>query len=356
MGRPRSKLPKLCENARGYLFAKDLNGQQRWFGHTDDPGSRQKYADFIGEIQQGGTTTAAKQVPGNRPSKSVNELCIKFLTDHATRYKTEDGKPSAEVDCFKSAISHLRTLFGETPANDFGPLRLRAVRESMVNAGWSRQWINKQVQRIRLIFNIGQSFEMVDKVVALSLKDVPALIPGETTAHETEPRKSVPEADLAKVRKILQERHRDVFDLLLLTGARPGEIIGLTTGAIERTEDVWRAELKRHKTSRIGKSRTIYFNHAAQLILRKYLTTNRAEKLFPFQRKEYSSTIQRACKRAEVTPFTPHALRHTVATRLADEVGTEGAQRLLGHATKAMTEHYSKAAERVAIKAAQHLG
>ena len=51
-----------------------------------------------------------------------------------------------------------------------------------------------------------------------------------------------------------------------------------------------------------------------------------------------------------------HQLRHTVATRLADEMGTEAAQRLLGHAGAAMTEHYSRAAERLAIDAVKRLG
>src|SRR5581483_10207218 len=73
----------------------------------------------------------------------------------------------------------------------------------------------------------------------------------------------------------LKPRHRDAFDLLLLTGARPGELIGLTTGAIDRTGEVWRADLAQHKTRHRGKSRTLYFNATAQLILRKYLKPTR---------------------------------------------------------------------------------
>jgi hypothetical protein len=356
MGRPRSKHPKLCENSRGYLFAKDRDGRQHWFGHTDAPSSRQKYADFIGRLQRGDMASEAAKPPNKRGAHSVSELCVRFLTQHATRYKTADGKPSAEVDCFKSVIYHLRTLFGETAVNDFGPLRLSAVRQAMVEAGWSRNWVNKQVGRLRLMFRVGVSWEIVSKTVCDALKDLPALIPGETEAHETEPRTAVPDADLAKVRAVLQERHQDVFDLLLMTGARPGEILGLTSRDVVQAGEVWRADLKSHKTVKKGFSRTLFFVHAAQMILRKYLKTTPDERIFPFQRKEFSSTIQRACKRANVTPFTPHALRHTVATRLADDLGTEAAQRLLGHATRAMAEHYSKVAERLAIKAVKTLG
>lgn len=356
MGRPKSSIPKLCTDLDGRAFAK-VSGKFITLGRADSPESRLRYAALLSDLAQG-KPVEPKREPKSQPGAvSVSELCLRFLTDYALpRYKKSDGKPSAEVDCFKSVIRILGELFGETPAGEFQALRLRTVRQKMIEAGWSRRWINKQIGRLRLMFRVAASWEMIRPDVLASLETVPALTVGETTAPETEPRTAVSDADLKAVRAVLRELHRDIFDLLLLCGSRPAELINLTVGDIDRTGEIWRCDLRHHKTAKKGKSRTLFFIPAAQLILRKYLTANPDERLFPIERVSFGNAIKRACLKAGVTPFVPHQLRHTVATRLADEVGLEAAQRLLGHSQKAMTEHYSRAAERTAIDAVQRLG
>ncbi len=385
MPRPRRLIPKLCENTKGYLFARGPDGRQHWFGHKSDATSGDRYAAFLSAVQRGEMASAARlSPPATRPK--VNLLCLRFLTDYATRYRQSDGRPSAEVDCFKCVIRLLREHFGTTVADEFGPLRLRVVRDAMVAAGWSRRWINKQVGRIRLIFRIGVSWEIVRPEVVVALKTLPPLVIGETTAPERSRRRAVNQEDLEAVRRHLNERQRDIFDLLLLTGARPGELLSLTTGMIDRQREVWRADLAHHKTAYKGKLRTLFFNATAQRILAKHLHEEPNARLFPLRRSTFGTAVKRACEvafgmpeelrkpdrslpaeeRAEIRRkatewrqrhvFTPHWLRHTVATRLADSMDTEGAQRLLGHATRAMTEHYSQSAERQAVEAVKKLG
>ena len=44
-------------------------------------------------------------------------------------------RPVSETPkCIKVALRHLRTLYGSTPVDEFGPLALVAVRELMVKA------------------------------------------------------------------------------------------------------------------------------------------------------------------------------------------------------------------------------
>jgi hypothetical protein len=123
----------------------------------------------------------AKQPSRERDEYTVTELCDRFMSQYATRYTTDDGKPSAEVDCLKRAVHFLRNTsgFGSTPTNDFGPLRLQVVRQAMIDDGGTRDWINNQVGRIRLIFKIGVSWEMARSEVWVALKTVPALAVGE---------------------------------------------------------------------------------------------------------------------------------------------------------------------------------
>lgn len=368
MPRPKSSIPPLRHHKSTGRAVVYLDRKSVFLGKWDSTEARQRYAEIVSKITSGqpvagmssGATTNAHAV-----RHSVAALCLRFKAEKLPAYA------HAEQACFTGAMRILAELFGDTPTDEFGPIRLRAVRNAMVAGDphaigrdgepkprkpWSRSFVNKQVKRLRHLFKWGVSWELVPGSVATALSTVESLAAGETEAAESRPRRAVPDADLQAVRPVLTERQRDIFDLLLLTGARPGEIIGLTTGQIDRSGDIWRVDMAKHKTSHKGKSRTLFFNATAQAILSRYLKADPTARLFPMRVDSFGSAVKLACTTAGVSEFTPHWLRHTVATRLADDLGTEAAQRLLGHAGKAMTEHYSRAAEKVAINAVKRLG
>lgn len=353
MSRPRNAYPKLCTDKTGRCFCK-VDGKFVTLGRDGDPETQRRYGELLASLA---TATATK--PSSGPPRSgltVNELCVKFITEVLPKYQTSDGQPSAEQACFKGVIRILRRLFGETPAAEFGPVKLRLARSEMVETGWARKHINKQVCRLRYIFKFAVSWELVPPSIVDSLKTVPGLEAGHTKARETTPKTSVPAESLQAVRAELLPRHQDVFDLMLLTGARPGELLGLQMRDLNRSGSPWRSDLRHHKTARKGKSRTLYFNGKAQAILLKYLKADPEAKLLPTTRKTFSDAIGRACGRAGVERFTAHTLRHCVATRITNELGLEAAQRLLGHSSAAMTAHYAKQAEAKAVEASAALG
>lgn len=57
----------------------------------------------------------------------------------------------------------------------------------------------------------------------------------------------------------------------LLTGCRPGELVCICLGMVDRNNDVWTIRLVEHKTAHKGKSRTIFIGPKAQAILAPYL-------------------------------------------------------------------------------------
>lgn len=365
MARPKSAVPAYRLHKGTGQAVVYIDRREHYLGVHGSPESRQKYAEIISHLTGGETGSVHKPTDNPSPVKSVASLCLRFVAEKLPGYA------EAEQNCHRNAMRILADLFGETPAADFGPLRLRAVRNAMVAGDphavdadgkpkprkpWSRGFINKEIKRIKYLFRWGVSWELVPSSVADALGTVESLKPGESEAPESRPRRSVPDAHLQAVRAVLCEKHRDIFDLLLLTGARPGEIVGLTTGEIDRAGEVWRVELAKHKTAHKGKERKLFFNATAQAILSKYLKADPDSRLFPIRRDTFGAAVKAACTKAGVPEFTPHWLRHTVATRLADDIGTEAVQRLLGHAGKAMTEHYSRAAEKIAINAAKRLG
>lgn len=368
MSRPKVSIPRYGLHKASGRAVCYVNRKAVYLGPYDSPESRKKYAEIIDRLSSGPSTATPSPTP-DEPF-TVADLCLAFIEREFPRYSR------SARGCYLTAIRVLRQLYGETPATDFGPLRFRMMRDAMLHGAkgeslplepdgrvaqdrqpWTRDTANAQAMRIRRIFRWGVSWELVPADVLTRLETVRSLSLSEVSKPDPSPRRAVPQADIDAVRAVLLPLHRDIFDLLLFTGARPGELFGLTGGMIERRPGgAWVAELSSHKTAHKGKRRFLVFNLSAQAILLRHLKADPQARLFPGRRDNFGHLIQRACKRAGVTPFVPHQLRHTAATRAVDAVGEQKAQRLLGHSDAAMTEHYSRAAERGAIEAAQALG
>lgn len=346
MPRPRKGVPAYRLHKGSGQAVCYIGRREHYLGPYDSPESRQRYAELLTQLAKGLSVEPAKPARSEPDAVTLGFVMLRYATEKLPTYS------KAEQFCQSGAIRITRKLFGAVPVAEFGPLKLRVVRDAMLKAGWSPAFINRQVKRLRGMLRWGISFELVPPSVVDALACVESL-PDPTAAERR--RMAIPQADLEAVRAVLKGTVRDLYDLALLTGARPGELVGLTAAEIDRSGDVWRADLANHKTRHQGKTRVLFFNATAQQILSRSIKPRSKGPIFPIRRESFGRAVKAACLKAGVSPFTPHWLRHTVATRLADELGTESARRLLGHATKAMTEHYSRAAEKLAIDAAKRL-
>jgi integrase len=284
MPRPKTTLPAYCLHKTSGRAVVFVDRKPVYLGKYDSPESRRKYGEIVANLAKGIGPGSSRAKPD--PGITVARLCLKYATEHLPRYSDD------EQDCQRGAIRILRDLFGETPAADFGPLRLRTVQAAMIERGWSRGYINRQVKRLRFLFKWGVSWELVPKHTPEALRTVPSLGIGDSDAPESKPRRAIPDEQLQAVRAVLDGRNRDLFDLLLLTGARPGELLSLKTGDIDRSGELWRADLTRHKTAHQGKSRVLFFNAAAQLILQQYLSADPAKRLFSIRRDSFGDAIK----------------------------------------------------------------
>ena len=170
----------------------------------------------------------------------------------------------------------------------------------LVECGWTRGTVNASMSRIRRIFKHAIANELIDASILQRLQCVAPLLAGRTEAHDNAPRTAVESADIEAVRLLVTPLVRDLIDVQRLTGARSGELLALTTGAINRTGEVWTAELSDHKTAHHGQSRTLHFGPKVQLILRKYLSADPAEPLFPITRHAYCRAVTRGCEKAGI--------------------------------------------------------
>ena len=377
---PTYSLHKATGQARVWL-----NGKSHYLGVYGSPESRIKYGDLIKQHAAGVPVDPLK--PTSQPTDigpTVNVIANAFL-EHAKTYYVKNGKQTAEVDCIRSAMTPLCTLYGAIPAKEFGPMALKAVRQRMIDTGgkrgpWCRDYVNKSVERIRRIFRHAVSNELVPASVLTGLESVAGLESGRTTAKDYAPRSALPQEKIDAVRALVNTRTRDLMDLALLCAARPGELVSLTGAMIDRSGDIWIAELKDHKMAHKGKSRVLTFGPKAQEILKRYLVRNQTQRLFPIRRQTISDNIKRACEVAfgmpedlrqkKLTPeqkikamawrrrhvFTSHWLRHCSGTAIRKSHGLDATQATLGHASRSTTERYASPVTEAALQVARDCG
>src|SRR5262245_63329760 len=86
--------------------------------------------------------------------------------EHATaHYRTPDGESTSQLREVKIVIKALRELYGEEPAAEFGPLKLKAVRQGWVTGGVSRGEANRRTNIARRIFKWAVAEELVSPTV-----------------------------------------------------------------------------------------------------------------------------------------------------------------------------------------------
>lgn len=162
-----------------------------YLGKYNSPESRSAYNRVIAELE---ASPAAATLPlSGRADLILVEALLAFAKHATEHYSGPDGKITRELTEYRQAIRIMRDLYGSTPAREFGPLALKAVRQKMIESGLCRPVVNRRVARVRRIFKWLASEELVPATVFQSLTTVAGLQKGKTVAPEPEP--VVPVAD-----------------------------------------------------------------------------------------------------------------------------------------------------------------
>jgi integrase len=348
-----------------------------WPAHARRPAAavRQAYEALIAEWLAGG------RVVGCEPF-TVRALILRFLEHAQVHYRRADGSVTHEVNHFKQAFRDLRRLFGHLPASDFSPLKLKALRDEWIKAGYARTYVNQRVGRVKRLFKFGVAEEVVPAPVFHALQTVGGLQRGRTPARETDAIKPVGAQVVDETIPRLGRRVAAMVRLQVLTGMRSGEVVRMRACDIDRSGDVWLYRPPGHKMSHRGRERVIPLGPQAQSVLKPYLS-GRTPDAYLFDPREaraeqdaarrakrptqtaggrkprqvacpkvqprahytpdsYGRAIARACKVAGVPHWHPHQLRHLFGTSVRQEFGLEPAQVLLGHSNARVTEVYAE--------------
>lgn len=142
----------------------------------------------------------------------------------------------------------------------------------MVKDNLTCRFINSLISKIRSIYRWAVSDELIPGEVIHAISSVKALEPGEEGVRDKPKVADVPEQVVEMTLPYSPAMPRAIVKLLLLTGARCGEMCILRPCDIDRTNsDAWIYQPSRHKTMKKQKDRFIYFGPAAQAILSPWL-------------------------------------------------------------------------------------
>ncbi|MBA4106832.1 MAG: recombinase XerD [Pirellula sp.] len=356
-----------------------LNGNDHYLGPHGSKASRDEYDRLIAEwLANGRRTVKQEQAP-----ISMEELLAAFWEHAQCYYKGLDGLPTKEVDAYRQAMKPLRSLYGRTDVESFGPLALKTVREQFISADFARSHVNKQIGRIKRVFKWGVENELVSPSVLQGLQAVAGLKLGRTAARETAPVEPVSEALVGAVEGLMSRQVWTMIQLQVLTGMRSGEVTSMRGCDITQKGTSWEYRPQFHKTLYRGKERVIFLGPQAQELLSAFLKSDptafifspkdalaernatrreqRRSPMTPSQMKRtakqrplkfpgerytsqsYGRAIAYAVKKAKVAHWSPHQLRHTAATRIREKFGLEAAQVILGHSRADVTQIYAEA-------------
>jgi integrase len=252
----------------------ELNGKRLYLGPYDTTESREAYFRHIAEWEASGRTTPVKA-----DEITVVEVANQFMK-WAGGYYVKHDRPTAEPGNITLALRPLLELYGRTPAAEFGPRAIKAVRQKMVDLGWTRKYTNKQVARIKRMFKWAVAEELVPPAVHHSLTAVTGLKYGRSKAPDNAPVEPAPIELVEATKQHVSKQVAAMIDLQLLTGARPGEITILRPCDIDRSEAVWKYRPSEHKTEHHGNDRVIFIGPKAQDILQPFLLRPQEEYCF----------------------------------------------------------------------------
>lgn len=383
---PKFRIHKFTQQA--YV---ELSGRRFYLGLHHTPEARQRYNALVADWLANG-----RQLRVSPKEITVKELIARYWLFAEKYYRDPDGNVSRELDNIRDALRPVKDLYGETLARDFGPRALRAVREKMIGT-LCRRNINCRIGRIKRVFRWAASEELISGEVYHALLSVDGLRRGRSEARESEPVRPVADAAVDAIRPFVSRQVWAMIELQRLTGARAGEIVMMRPVDVDVSAKIWVYTPARHKTAHHGHERRIYLGPRAQEVLRSFLQrrldaycfspaevdaerraalhakrktpagqgnepgTNRKENP---ERKPgevytvstYRTAIARACRRAGITEWHPHQLRHAAATALRRDFGLETTRVILGHRSAAVTTMYAEADQQKALEAMSRVG
>jgi integrase len=334
------RVPALVHHKPSGQGCVRIAGRDFYLGEYGKPETEERYRRMVAEHIANGsgvipTPISAPPTPEEpAPALLVSELILAFYR-YAETYYVKNGEPTSELRMIRDALRMVKEFYGSTPAEEFGPIRLKTVRSEMIRRRWCRREINKKIGRIRRMFSWGVENEKIKAIHMESLRSIKGLRQGRTKAKESEPVRPVEQERINAVLPHVPRQVRDMIRLQLLTGCRPGEICIMRPCDVNQDGEIWEYVPSSFKTEHHeGKQRIIFIGPKAQEILRPWLDDRPTEAFCfsPAEAREERFASMRRKRRSKVPPSQKNRRKRNLKRKPRDKftAATYGKAVLLG--------------------------
>jgi integrase len=337
--------------ARSYILNyRTQSGRQRRLTIGQPPdwslaAARDEAAKLKREIDGGGDPLGV--IRAGREAPTVADLCDRFSEEFLP-----NKRPATQRD--------YRRMIAAEIIPQIGSIKVAAVTFSDVDK------LHRKVGR-HAPYTANRCVALLSKMFALAIRwqyrtDNPAR--GIERNPEAKRERFLDTAELARLGTALaghgDKAAADIFRLLLLTGARRGEVQAMRWADLDLETGVW---VKPASTTKQARLHRVPLSGPARLLLAKLrkAANDDAAYVFPGRlgghRVELKKDWAEVCKKARIKDARIHDLRHSYASVLAgagDSLVVIG--RLLGHSQPATTARYAHLMDDPLRKATERAG
>lgn len=237
----------------------------------------------------------------------------------------------------------LLASFGNVSLSNINELAIERFKRERTEAGKAPSTVNRELQTLRHFLNMAVEWGWLDSRPKVRLLKEPS---GRV--------RWLTDAERDKLDAELPARFKRVVVAATLCGQRLGNVIGLTRDRVDFDHgQFWIPKTKS------GKRHDVPISGPLEKVLREAIADGdamfKAGKMkvepthvflsrlgAPYTSSGVSGLFRKCCERAKVKDLHFHDLRHDYATRIRRAGhGLDVVQRLLGHATPAMTQRYA---------------
>ena len=242
-----------------------------------------------------------------------------------------------DVSRFKN---HIEPTLGNIQLNQITAAMLSDLMLEIKTEDRANATVNRSRALLSSMFNVAFEREIIEQSPMTRVKKL---------VEQNQIERYLSDDELKRLMNVLANHHAHnidnqiivgIVEMLLLTGARKGEVLNLKWSDLDENNHLWK--LNENKS---GKPRIIQLNSQAQQIIRrmsrKYLYVFANPKTgLPFN--DIRKTFQKILEAAQIENFRIHDLRHNFAS-MAVNNGCDiyVVQHLLGHASPTTTQRYA---------------